>query len=261
MKLDFYKYQGTGNDFIMLNGQSKHFTMPSEKQIRTLCHRQFGIGADGLIAIIKSKKADFEMVYFNADGKPGSMCGNGGRCTIAFAKKLGLIKNKTSFLAYDGLHEGKISDNGSVTLKMNDVMGIQQLGNDFELNTGSPHYITFKKDIALIDVFTEGKKIRYNSVYKQKGINVNFVEVFNKELHVRTYERGVENETLSCGTGVTAAAIAFAQLEKKKEEYKINIITPGGKLKVNFKTKDHNSFTTIFLIGPAEQVYKGQINI
>ncbi len=261
MKISFYKYHGTGNDFVMLDGRSKKFVMPSEKQINHLCHRQFGIGADGLIVVTKSKKADFEMLYFNADGKPGSMCGNGGRCTIAFAKELGLIKNKTQFLAYDGLHEGAIDKKGEVTLKMSDVKGIDAKGHDFELNTGSPHYIIFAKDIGKIDVFKEGQKIRYNKVYTSNGINVNFVEIKNNELFVRTYERGVENETLSCGTGVTAAAIAFAKLEKKKKSYAVNIQTPGGNLKVSFKTKDHNHFSEIQLTGPATQVYQGQINI
>jgi diaminopimelate epimerase len=217
LKIEFYKYQGTGNDFVMLDGRSKKFVMPSDKQINQICHRQFGVGADGLIVITKSKKADFEMLYFNADGKPGSMCGNGGRCTIAFAKELGLIKNKTQFLAYDGAHEGTIDNKGIVTLKMSEVKGIKTKGQDFELNTGSPHYIIFKKDVTKLDVFNEGQKVRYNATYSEKGINVNFVEIKKNELYIRTYERGVENETLSCGTGVTAAAIAFANLEKRKK--------------------------------------------
>jgi diaminopimelate epimerase len=261
LKLNFYKYQGTGNDFILLDGRNKKFILPDEQQINFLCHRQFGIGADGLIVIIKSKKADFEMLYFNADGKPGSMCGNGGRCTIAFARELGLIKNKTQFLAYDGMHEGAIDNKGEVTLKMSDVKGIEVKGHNFEMNTGSPHYVVFQKNIDTLDVFKEGQKIRYNKVYTDKGINVNFVEIKKNNLFVRTYERGVENETLSCGTGVTAAALAFANLEKKKKNYAINIQTLGGNLKVSFKTKDHNHFTEIQLTGPATQVYQGQINI
>lgn len=171
------------------------------------------------------------MLYFNADGKPGSMCGNGGRCTIAFAKELGLIKNKTQFLAYDGAHEGRIDNKGIVTLKMNEVKGIKPNGQAFELNTGSPHYIIFEKDVSKLNVFNEGQKIRYNQAYSKKGINVNFVEIKKNDLFIRTYERGVENETLSCGTGVTAAAISFANLEKKKKSYAINIQTLGGKLK------------------------------
>lgn len=262
MKYPFYKYQGTGNDFIMLDGRSKKFVLPSEKQINQLCHRQFGIGADGLIVIVKSNDYDFEMLYYNADGKPGSMCGNGGRCTIAFAKKLGLIKNQCKFIAYDGLHEGKIdSKKNIVNLKMSNVQGIKAHGKDVELNTGSPHYVVFKKAIEQLDVFNEGKKIRYNNTFHKAGINVNFVEIANKHLLVRTYERGVENETLSCGTGVTAAAIAFACLEKNKKKYQIKIHTPGGKLSVNFKTSDHQLFTEVYLSGPATMVYQGEINI
>ena len=261
MNLNFFKYQGTGNDFIMLDGRSKKFILPSKKQINQLCHRQFGIGADGLIVIVKSKKADFEMLYFNADGKPGSMCGNGGRCTIAFAKYLGIIKNETTFLAYDGMHEGSIDTKKIVTLKMIDVIGINKIGNDFELNTGSPHYIQFCKKVAELDVFNEGKKIRYSKVYQEKGINVNFIQINKNELYVRTYERGVENETLSCGTGVTAAAIAFATLQKPKKSFNIKIKTAGGNLKVSFTTNDYHQFKEIYLTGPAEQIYQGQIKI
>jgi len=262
LKLYFYKYHGTGNDFIMLDGRNKKFNLPDEKQINALCHRQFGIGADGLIVIKNSKKADFEMLYFNADGKPGSMCGNGGRCTIAFAKELDIIKNKTTFLAFDGEHTGEVDSKGKfITLKMSDVNGIEYKGNDFELNTGSPHYIVFDKDILNIDVFKEGRKIRYNKHYAKQGINVNFVEIKSKQLFVRTYERGVENETLSCGTGVTASALAFATLKKVQKNYRVNIQTPGGKLEVSFKTKNHNQFTDIYLTGPATLVYQGQITI
>lgn len=245
----------------MLDGRSKKFVIPTQKQIQFICHRQFGVGADGLIVIVKSKAGDFEMLYFNADGNPGSMCGNGGRCTIAFAKFLNIIKNRTRFLAYDGMHEGEINHHGFVTIKMNDVNGIKTKGNDFELNTGSPHYITFKNEVARLNVYHEGQKIRYNKEYSKSGINVNFVEIRPKELFVRTYERGVENETLSCGTGVTASALAFATLQKKKKNYLININTPGGKLNVGFKTKDHQLFSDIHLTGPATLVYQGKINI
>lgn len=261
MKVRFIKYQGTGNDFILLDGRSKSFKIPSETQIASLCDRKFGIGADGLIIIIKSKTADFEMLYYNADGREGSMCGNGGRCTIAFAQHLGIIKNQTSFKAYDGPHEGSIDSKGKVTLKMSDVRGIKKIGKDLELNTGSPHYISFKRSIKNIDVYEEGRKIRYNETYRKSGINVNFVEIQTRKLLVRTYERGVEDETLSCGTGVTAAAIAYASLDKKKNIYNIAIQTPGGNLTVSFKTKDHQHFSDIYLKGPATQVFHGKITI
>lgn len=262
MKYTFYKYQGTGNDFIMLDGRSKKFVMPSEEQINKLCHRQFGIGADGLIVILKHKQADFEMLYFNADGKPGSLCGNGGRCTIAFAKQLGIIKNKTKFMAYDGLHVGSIDIKSKlVTLKMNDVKQIASKGDAYELNTGSPHYVVFNQEVKNLDVFKEGRKIRNSKSYRAQGINVNFVAVHNNALYVRTYERGVENETLSCGTGITAASIAFALLNKTKKKYNIPIETLGGALQVSFKTNNHTQFTDIYLTGPAHLVYSGEINI
>ena len=262
MKYTFYKYQGTGNDFIMLDGRSKKFLMPSEEQINKLCHRQFGIGADGLIVILKHKQADFEMLYFNADGKPGSLCGNGGRCTIAFAKQLGIIKNKTKFMAYDGLHVGSIDIKTKlVTLKMNDVKQIAFKGDAYELNTGSPHFVVFNQEVKNLDVFKEGRKIRNSKSYRAQGINVNFVAVHNNALYVRTYERGVENETLSCGTGITAASIAFALLNKTQKKYNIPIETLGGTLQVSFKTINHTHFTDIYLTGPAHLVYSGEINI
>lgn len=260
MKLDFYKYQGTGNDFILIDGRTSQFIIPTQKKIAFLCHRQLGIGADGLIIIRKSKDADFEMLYFNADGNLGSMCGNGGRCTIAFAKKLGIIKNKTCFMAYDGLHEGSIDSKKIVTIKMADVSKVNAIGDDFELNTGSPHYVVFKQDISSLDVFQEGQKIRNNKTYQQQGINVNFVQINKNHLAVRTYERGVENETLSCGTGVTASAISYASIGKEKKRYNINILTPGGKLNVKFYSKDHKHYTNIYLKGPANMVYQGKIN-
>jgi diaminopimelate epimerase len=262
LKYTFYKYQGTGNDFIMLDGRSKKFVMPSEEQINKLCHRQFGIGADGLIVILKHKQADFEMLYFNADGKPGSLCGNGGRCTIAFAKQLGIIKNKTKFMAYDGLHVGSIDIKSKlVTLKMNDVKQIASKGDAYELNTGSPHYVVFNQEVKNLDVFKEGRKIRNSKSYRAQGINVNFVAVHNNALYVRTYERGVENETLSCGTGITAASIAFSLLSKTKKKYNIPVETLGGALQVSFKTNNHTQFTDIYLTGPAHLVYSGEINI
>lgn len=236
--------------------------MPSEEQINKLCHRQFGIGADGLIVILKHKQADFEMLYFNADGKPGSLCGNGGRCTIAFAKQLGIIKNKTKFMAYDGLHVGSIDIKTKlVTLKMNDVKQIASKGDAYELNTGSPHFVVFNQEVKNLDVFKEGRKIRNSKSYRAQGINVNFVAVHNNQLYVRTYERGVENETLSCGTGITAASIAFALHSKAQKKYNIPIETLGGALQVSFKTINHTQFTDIYLTGPAHLVYSGEINI
>jgi diaminopimelate epimerase len=246
----------------MLDGRKKKFVIPDEKTIQSLCHRQFGVGADGLIILRKHQEADFEMLYFNADGKLGSLCGNGGRCAIAFAHQLGLIKNETNFMAYDGMHSGSIDQRKQqITLRMNDVTEIIAKGKDFELNTGSPHYIVFKQDARETAVFEEGKKIRNNQAYKQQGINVNFVSVHHKGLFVRTYERGVENETLSCGTGITAAAIAFATIHKKKKKYQVAINTLGGSLLVSFKTTNHIQFTDVYLTGPAGLVYKGVISI
>jgi diaminopimelate epimerase len=256
MIIQFYKYQGTGNDFVMIDDREEKFQIENQELVAHLCHRRFGIGADGLILLRNKTGYDFEMVYFNADGRLGSMCGNGGRCTVAFAKFLGVIQDKTKFMAADGDHEATVHQ-GLVSLKMNEVNGIE-CGTDFYyLNTGSPHYVTFGENVAQENVFEKGRSIRYNERFKQEGTNVNFAEERpDKSLFIRTYERGVEDETFSCGTGVTATALAASL---RGVESPVKIETPGGKLEVSFK-KTGEHFTEIYLTGPAVQVFKGEVS-
>jgi diaminopimelate epimerase len=265
MQIKFYKYQGTGNDFIIIDNRKGKFPLNNSAIVAFLCDRKFGIGADGLMLLQNKKGYDFEMVYFNSDGNTSSMCGNGGRCLVAFAYHLGIIKKKTCFLAVDGEHEAEIIANDGnalqVKLKIQDVSKIETIKNDMFLNTGSPHYIKFVKDLSKLNVYEEGKKVRYNATFKKEGTNVNFLEYKNKCLQVRTYERGVENETLSCGTGVTAAALAYAYLHKNKKLNKINIETPGGFLKVHFNQKSKALFNNIWLEGPATFVFEGKIKV
>lgn len=257
MEMTFYKYQGTGNDFVMIDDRMEAFNSKDLALVSRLCDRKFGIGADGLILIRDHADFDFEMIYFNADGSQ-SMCGNGARCAVAFSAFLGIIKEKTHFLAIDGAHEAVISKD-QVELLMGDVKEIQSKNGDYFLNTGSPHHIRFVKDVKDYPVFEQGKSIRYESHYLPGGTNVNFVQPMGEdEIFVRTYERGVEDETLSCGTGVTAAALAFA---KNKEKATIKINTLGGKLAVKFNSNPDGSFRDIWLIGPAEQVFSGKIKI
>ncbi len=257
MEISFYKYQGTGNDFVMIDDRAQKFDDTDLKLVSKLCDRKFGVGADGLILIRNHKDYDFEMIYFNADGSQ-SMCGNGARCAVAFSSFLGILEEKTSFLAIDGAHEAILKD-GLVHLLMGDVAGIEEKGEDSFVNTGSPHHIRFVEDVQNYPIFAEGKKVRYDQEYAPKGTNVNFVQkVSADEIFVRTYERGVEDETLSCGTGVTAAAIAFG---KEQSEATIKIKTLGGQLSVNFKASENGSFKEVWLIGPAEQVYAGQIKV
>ncbi|MEX1383615.1 diaminopimelate epimerase [Lutibacter sp.] len=259
MKLHFYKYQGAGNDFIMVDNRDLLFPKTNTHLINKLCDRRFGIGADGLILLEPSKKEDFTMVYFNADGNEGSMCGNGGRCIVAFAKQLGIITDETTFNAVDGLHYATIA-NEIVSLKMIDISEIKVTDSNVFLNTGSPHHVQFSKNIAEINVKKLGAKIRYGAPYFETGTNVNFAEkITANSFKVRTYERGVEGETLACGTGVTAVAIA-AHITNKTDENSIKIEVLGGDLEVSFE-KVKNKYTNIFLKGPAEFVFEGNIAI
>jgi len=257
MDLEFYKYQGAGNDFIIINNSSNIFDKKNTQYIKQLCNRRFGIGADGLITLEKSVKYDFKMHYFNADGKESTMCGNGGRCIVAFAKKLKIIKNKTIFEAIDGIHHAEIIDN-LINLQMIDVDFIVENKDFVFLNTGSPHHVSFQKEIDNLNVKEEGSKIRYGKPYGKEGTNVNFVEQIAENIFkVRTYERGVEDETLACGTGVTAVAIAAFQANKTKSN-PIYLKTLGDMLEVSFENND-NKYHHVFLKGPATFVFKGLI--
>lgn len=253
MNLSFYKYQGTGNDFVMIDDRSEIFPETDLNLIQQLCDRKFGIGADGLILIRNKKFFDFEMRYFNADGSQ-SMCGNGARCAVAFSKFLGIIGEKTSFLAIDGPHTAEIS-NGLISLSMGDVSNLAHVGQDFFVDTGSPHHVRFVENVEDYPVVSTGADIRYSKTYEPKGTNVNFVmPIAEDQIYVRTYERGVENETLSCGTGVTACALVYGYQNSLNE---VKIKTLGGNLKVQFEVGVSGSFKNIILIGPADQVFKG----
>lgn len=259
MKQEFYKYQGAGNDFIMIDNRDNMFDGSNEKLIESLCHRRFGVGSDGLILLEEAKGYDFRMVYFNSDGREASMCGNGGRCIVAFARKLGLIDSKANFIASDGSHDAFIDENGLVDLHMIDVKEIASLIDGYFLNTGVPHLVHFVEDLHIIDVELEGRQLRYDARFQPAGTNVNFVKIEGDKLTVYTYERGVEAETLACGTGIVASALSAAYMNgMDKGEYSIN--AKGGNLKVKFE-KQNGSFTNVWLKGPAELVYSGSVMI
>jgi len=260
MKIEFYKYQGTGNDFILLDNRENIYSGITTKQINFICHRHFGIGADGLMMLNNKDGFDFEMKYFNPDGNEGSMCGNGGRCILKFAAMLGIKKTKYNFRAADGNHEAEIDLNGEVRLKMKDVKGVEYSYTHYILDTGSPHYVKHVADVMQVDVVNEGRSIRNSKDFAEEGINVNFVTTLDDDtIYVRTYERGVEDETLSCGTGVTAAALISAHNDNGFN--RVEVKTTGGRLSVEFEKISEKEFKNIWLCGPAEKVYAGEINL
>lgn len=254
MAITFYKYQGTGNDFIIIDNRQGQFPRNNTELIAAMCNRKFGIGADGLILLESHETVDFTMTYFNADGNLSSMCGNGGRCIMHFANYLGIIEDKAVFEAIDGMHEATIND-AKISLRMNDVSLVNVTESYIFIDTGSPHHVVMVDELSTYDVFHNGRSIR-NDVYGKEGVNVNFVQQENASIFsVRTYERGVEDETLSCGTGVTAVALAMYETAATTSE-EITLKTPGGDLQVHFK-KTEKGYADIYLIGPAVQVYKG----
>ncbi len=260
MKFSFYKYQGTGNDFVILDNREGAYSQVTAAQVKQICHRRFGVGADGLMLLNQKEGYDFEMVYFNADGNPSSLCGNGGRCLVKFAYHLGIHKFTYRFMAIDGLHEAEIDKRNEIRLKMNDVEEVEAHSSYAVLNTGSPHYVKYSTDVAAVDVVEDGRDIRNSNRYAQEGINVNFVEVLDGDsIFVRTYERGVEDETLSCGTGVTAAALMHAHNEKGFN--RVAVKTVGGTLYVEYTKISDQQYKDIWLCGPATFVYTGEIEI
>ncbi len=260
MQLEFYKFQGTGNDFVIIDNRSNTFPKENTQLVAQLCNRRFGIGADGLILLDEDTETDFRMVYYNSDGNLSSMCGNGGRCLVAFAKKLNVIQHETTFIASDGLHYAKVEDDGLVSLQMIDVSEIKSNPDYSFLNTGSPHHVQIVGDLKSYNVKENGSAIRHSKLYGKEGCNINFVNKLDEEtFYLRTYERGVEDETLACGTGATAVAIAMNALGQT-DLNTINLIVQGGKLSVSFEKID-GKYTNVFLKGPAEFVFKGTIGI
>lgn len=268
MQIHFHKYQATGNDFVLIDNRTPKKSF-SVDEIKKICDRRFGVGADGLILIENDNKADFNMVYYNSDGTQ-SLCGNGCRSAVEFASSLGIITNNTSFNAFDGLHEATMLGDSMVRLKMNNVSGIKKLNDAYFIDTGSPHYVRFVKQLDQLNVVEDGRKIRNSDVFKPGGTNANFVELLpDNTIAVRTYERGVEDETLSCGTGVTAAAIA-ASLTGYSSPIAVKV--KGGELAVEFKAGPPDTglaaggnisatFGDIFLIGPAKMVFEGDLEL
>ncbi|MFY0599606.1 MAG: diaminopimelate epimerase [Cyclobacteriaceae bacterium] len=256
MILHFNKYQGTGNDFVMIDDRDEKFPVGNKSVIEFLTDRKMGVGADGVILIQNHQEYDFKMVYYNPDGSE-SLCGNGSRCAIAFAKNLGIIEDTTTFETTDGVHEAFIEED-IIHFQLHDVENVNESNTDWFINTGSPHHIVIVDDLENVDIVEKGRKIRYSDAYAPSGTNVNFIEKDKTGIKVRTYERGVEDETLSCGTGVTACAIASSFFGY---ESPISIKAKGGDLSVSFDKVNGNKFENIYLAGPAEHVYQGKIEL
>ncbi len=259
MTLTFHKYQGAGNDFIIIDNREDLFPKNKTQIISKLCDRKFGIGADGLLLLEKSDTSDFKMIYFNADGNESTMCGNGGRCIVAFAKKIDLIDKETTFEAIDGIHFAQI-EGALINLQMIDIQQIQHHKEHLFVNSGSPHHIVLTTHLKTCNVVSNGRKIRYGAPYFEEGSNVNFVEKIDENhFKVRTYERGVEDETLACGTGATAVAVAMYDANLTANNH-LFIETEGGNLEVSFH-KENDCYTNIFLKGPATFIFSGEIAI
>lgn len=257
MKFNFYKYQGTGNDFVILDNRDHSYDGISHETVNLMCDRRFGIGADGLMLMNNKEGYDFEMIYYNADGKPGTMCGNGGRCMVQFAHDMGVHKYTYLFIASDGEHQAEIDINQQIRLKMKDVSEVQDHSTYALLNTGSPHFVKYVNDIMNVDVVATGREIRNSKQFIEEGINVNFVESMEEDaIFVRTYERGVEDETLSCGTGVTACALMSAH--NMLGFNKVKVKTLGGNLSVEYNKESESVFSDVWLCGPAKFVFKGE---
>ncbi|MCU0434659.1 MAG: diaminopimelate epimerase [Bacteroidia bacterium] len=260
MQIRFYKYQGTGNDFVLVDDRENRFPDQDKKLVERICDRHFGIGADGLMLLRNEPGYDFRMVYFNSDGAPGSMCGNGGRCICRFAHDLGIVNgSEINFIAYDGAHNAFITGD-NVQLKMSDVHQTELTGTDYFIDTGSPHVVRFMSDVSGLNVYAAGREVRYSPRFAEQGTNVNFVEVMGQNIFVRTYERGVENETLSCGTGVTASALAASLQGIAPESGNIAVETKGGSLMVHYHRRN-GGFDDIWLEGPAKFVFQGELNV
>lgn len=257
MKIRFTKYQATGNDFVLLDNRNGSIKLSTE-DVQRICDRRFGVGADGLMLIEKHPSLDFNLVYYNSDGSQ-SLCGNGTRAAMKMASSLGIVNGKANFNAFDGKHDAEILDGGIVKVRMNDVANVKREGEDFFINTGSPHFVRFVTELKNYPVYEDGKKIRHSV---EGGTNANFVELLpDNKIYVRTYERGVENETLSCGTGVTAAALA---VHFKGYHSPVAVKTQGGDLSVQFQARPGGqsvTFHDIFLIGPAKMVFEGDLDL
>ena len=259
MKISFNKFNGAGNDFIIIDNRDNDIKVNSSL-VSLLCNRNFGVGADGVIVIKNCKKSDFEILHFTPDGEIGSLCGNGSRCAVSFAHKNKIIENKTTFKAFDGFHNAEILNNNLIKMEMNIISDIIENEYGIWVDTGSPHLVIRSDDTESLNVYNSAREIRYNDYYRDEGVNVNFVEKIDDEkFKIRTYERGVEDETLACGTGSTASAICMNYLNITNKN-KITMECKGGNLFVEFNSEE-KEYSKIYITGPANFVFEGTIDL
>ncbi len=262
MEITFYKYHGAGNDFILVDNRGEVFPEDRDPLIASLCARHTGIGADGLILIEQDPEADFRMIYFNCDGKEASMCGNGGRCAVHLASALGIIQKTCRFKAFDGMHQGEIVSENLVRISMRPVLSFERKDNDLVIDSGSPHYLVWKKMAKSEDITGMAREIRYSPAYREDGINVDYMQKTGPgQLFIKTYERGVEAETLACGTGVVASALGLALREELYGYQKVAVDTLGGRLWVEFERTAESIFRNIRLTGPVISVFTGRFSL
>jgi len=261
MNIHFSKYHGTGNDFIIIDNRLMNWE-PNAQQVSSLCDRHSGIGADGLMLLSEKSGFDFAMSYFNSDGNESTMCGNGGRCMVSFARSLGLSASVARFWAVDGPHKAETVETRPepiYRLRMKDTRIGKIYSDGIFIDTGSPHFVIFVEDAGSTDVYNLGKALRHDQRFAPGGTNVDFAEQRGESLFVRSYERGVENETLSCGTGVTASCLANAYRSNANPGL-CHVKTLGGSLAVRF-SRTGELFTGIWLEGPAKFVFRGEAEV
>lgn len=260
MQVKFSKYHGAGNDFIMIDGRTLSRQL-MEDEIAFLCHRHFGVGADGLIIVDPDSNQDFIMRFHNADGSSGAMCSNGSRCAIKFASRIGYEFDRAKFSCCGIPYVGKIYSRHLIGTSFPDQVSCTVHESGYHLNNGAPHFVIFVDRLTSVNPREVGRNWRYHQDFMPTGVNVNFIEVLDEnELEIVTYERGVEDLTLACGTGALASAMAYVQKENKSGSQELSLESDGGTLTVKLN-RTTTGYSNIEVLGPAEEVFSTTVAV